>query len=346
MDGREINDPEAIPLAAIPEDAPPPPQPPPTDHSNAQGQPPESLPPPPPPRFGGANIGGVPPGPLGQDSYLAAKYRPFVGELRGRPQIILDFAFIEFWKTMKRKWIKVHLINAWFWTIIIPLLVFVLPILFIGETIEYVPEANLFFYLIVVPFALVFTSITAARYITSDLADKSIVLYLSRPMSKSDYLASRLLTSCMMLFLVLVLPNVILWIGQMGMTRQGAGYIISHLWTLGAILVQGMLYIMVFSLIGLVFSAATTRHRWAIVGVFVSVLVSLNLAEGFADMTGNDQFLMFSVLRSLHVIGSTLLGVDSGTDLGWGSALGSLFLIMAGCVAFILYRLGNEEAKM
>lgn len=284
----------------------------------------------------------APPAP--QSSHIARKYRPYHGELRDRPAIIWDMAVIEFIRTLNRKWTKIMLVVVLFIAIMVS--IFSAPELLSETGGEYDPAISIEFYSNLTFFAITFTAITAGRYISSDLADKSLHLYLVRPISKADYLAARLLSSMMILSLVTIVPNIISWMTMMGLAGGSWAIFLDNLWTLGATILYGLFYILVFSLVGLAFSASTPRRNWSIVGIFIAFLFTLNFADILALISNNDIYYHISVTRNLEVIGYQLVRVDSIFDLQWGRALGILALICATCVGFIIHRLSNVEGKI
>ena len=304
-------------------------------------------PPPPPPRTGPYGSGPpspYPKAPLPLSGHIARKYRPYKGTLRDRPAIIWNMAVTEFFRTLKRKWTKILLVFVLFISIMTS--IFSAPELLAESGGEYDPATSIEFYSGLTFFVITFTALTAGRYISSDLADKSLYLYLVRPISKADYLAGRLLSSMMVLSLVTILPNTISWLTMMGLAGGSWGVFLDNLWTLGAMILYGLFYILVFALVGLAFSASTPRRNWSIVGIFIAFLFTLNFADILALISENDIYYHISVVRNLEVIGYQMVREEQVFDLQWGRALGVLALICAGCVGYILHRLSNVEGKI
>lgn len=290
----------------------------------------------------------------GEQGFIAGKYRAAAEVVGERPGIIWSLATIGFIRTVKRPLVAILLIISFLITLFMPFLMILEssfdPDEFDGDSFPSRPRfdirMNLDFYIVLTPFAILFTALSAGRFISSDMSDRSIYLYLVRPITRADYMAGRLLSSVLLLTVVVILPNILLWVLQMGMSGGGTSFLLGKLWTLGALIIHGLFYSVVFALVGLAFSASTSRSHWSLVGIFVIFLVSLPMAEAFAEESGNDNYLIFSITRDLDVLGSHLLRVDAEADLGWGAALGMLALISAACVGFILHRLQNVEAQL
>ena len=61
-------------------------------------------------------------------------------------------------------------------------------------------------------FLVSLAAIASSGLIANDMANKSINLYLSRPISRLDYLIARFIPIFMLLILVTVIPNIIVYL--------------------------------------------------------------------------------------------------------------------------------------
>lgn len=282
---------------------------------------------------------------MGHDQgYLAGKYRAADQELKDRPYIIWSMGIITLKHYWKQTWFKTLIGIIWFVNILGHLLTnFILA--GVGAAEAYTPEDSLQFFTRdrMTFFAITVASLSVGRLISNDMADKSIYLYFTRPMSRLDYLSGRLVGAMMLMSLTVTLPALLHWSSLILVSGPDG---LEYIWTIGPVIIYSFIYVLVYSFIGLAFSASTTRHRWATVGIFITFLFTLAIASEAVATSGEDKYYIFSVLRNLDVVGHQLFLVDNPYDLAWGASLGVLALISTVSMGYILYRLRNVEGKL
>ena len=96
------------------------------------------------------------------------------------------------------------------------------------------------------------------------LNDKSLHLYLSRPISRFDYLIARFIPIFLLLLFVTVLPNLITFITQWSSAGLEFDWIKNHKWLIFDIIIQGLFYSASYSIIGLTFSTLINREYRAV----------------------------------------------------------------------------------
>ena len=91
-------------------------------------------------------------------------------------------------------------------------------------------------------FLVSLAAIASSGLIANDMANKSINLYLSRPISRLDYLIARFIPIFMLLILVTVIPNIIVYLTRWSDAGLEFDWIKENNWLLINIITQGIVY--------------------------------------------------------------------------------------------------------
>ena len=95
--------------------------------------------------------------------------------------------------------------------------------------------------------------------ITKDFANHSVQLYLSRPISRTEYLFGKISVLAALLSCITWIPALILFLVKAGL--QGHGWLWENLWMAGAIILSSFIWIAMISLISM---AVAVWVRWRI----------------------------------------------------------------------------------
>ena len=155
-------------------------------------------------------------------------------------------------------------------------------------------------------FAMVLASLAGPGLVAPDLANNALPLYFSRPLSRLDYVVSRLLVLAGMLSIVTWVPGLLLFSMQVGMAR--AGWLWAN-WRLGVgLAVVTGIWVLLLSLVALA-SSAYVRVR-VIAGAVVL---------GF-----------FFVLAGVAALLNAVLRVEWGSVLDPGRTIGQIWCSIVG----------------
>lgn len=109
-------------------------------------------------------------------------------------------------------------------------------------------------------FAFILTVLVAPPLISRDLANNALPLYLSRPLSRTEYVLGKMTVIVFLLSLVTWVPGLLIFFFQASL--GGFGWLWANLWMVWAIFFGSMTWIVVLSLIALAISALV---RWRVV---------------------------------------------------------------------------------
>jgi ABC-type transport system involved in multi-copper enzyme maturation permease subunit len=196
-------------------------------------------------------------------------------------------------------------------------------------------------------------AISSSGLIANDMTDKSIHLYLSRPISRLDYLIARFIPIFLLLVSVTVVPNILVYINQWGSAGLELDWIKNHKWLLFDIIILGCFYSASYSIIGLTFSTAINRESWAAGAFFLFVYGSAIIIEMFYLAIGDDRVLLLSIIHLLDIIGFyifdtqpffTAFGIE-GIDIADIEVFGVFILIIGSCGLFVNWMISQMEAN-
>jgi ABC-2 type transport system permease protein len=180
----------------------------------------------------------------------------------------------------------------------------------IGPGLARLLEINGNFFLVFINvqsfFAMVLAALAGPGLVAPDLANNALPLYFSRPLSRLDYVVSRLLVLAGMLSLVTWVPGLLLFFMQAGMARSG------WLWTnwrLGVGLAAvTAIWVLLLSLVAL---ASSAYVRWRV--------IAGALVLGF-----------FFVLAGVAALLNAVLRVEWGSVLDPGRTIGQIWCSIVG----------------
>jgi ABC-type transport system involved in multi-copper enzyme maturation permease subunit len=196
--------------------------------------------------------------------------------------------------------------------------------------------------------------------IGKDMANKSLHLYLSRPISRIDYLIARFIPVFLLLLLVTAVPNLIVATAMWSNDGLKTEWITDHKWLIVNILVQGIFYSAAYSIIGLTFSTLLKKESNASGAFFLFVYGTSIIAEIFFailkafEIDGADRVLLISVSHVLDMISYAIFDIEYYVQAGFapwkvdigGTELGAVFtIIFAGCCGFMYWMILQMEAN-
>jgi ABC-type transport system involved in multi-copper enzyme maturation permease subunit len=152
-----------------------------------------------------------------------------------------------------------------------------------------------------------------AGAVAGDVANRSIALYLSRPITPLDYLLGKGVSVGLVLTIFFVIPGIgaCLFAFVVGNVSIGlAGLAIA------AFVGVGLLVAIVFTALSLLLSSLTRRPIFAgaaILGVLVSAEVLADLVQG---VTGSDHALYVSPIEDLLAVGQAAFGITPSLSAG------------------------------
>ncbi len=276
-------------------------------------------------------------------------YRTFDGEIKGRAYRIKTLAwnqFRSFWQsTLSSFWIKIIMIIFW-----LPIVIFVgifalvpFDLMMFGEqgsaAIEELLLAMITILVLMVTLIVswIFFTFIGSGAIADDEQNRTLELYFTRSMRRSDYILGKGLALLIAAFLMEIPPITILFTSfairaPASLSIHGFGILPLYVGTIGFILLANTFYIVMI----LAFSASTKSRRYAGFSFFLVMTFSEAIAQLLVNF-GGSRFEILSITGNLTSILNAVMDPSGGILNAFGpqSVGGSLltnFAIMGGLI--------------
>ena len=204
-------------------------------------------------------------------------------------------------------------------------------------------------------FLVSLAAIASSGLIANDMANKSINLYLSRPISRLDYLIARFIPIFMLLILVTVIPNIIVYLTRWSDAGLEFDWIKENNWLLINIIIQGIVYSAAYSTIGLTFSTIINREYRAAGAFFLFVYGTNIIVEIFFGIIKDDRLVLLSISHLLDIVSFYIFDKEYYftafgdlrplMNIEEVYAILALVLIITGCGLLINWMITNMEAS-
>ena len=300
---------------------------------------------------------------------VSKRFRDFDANLTTRPWIVIGMGLRKFGQIMKFK-------NYGLWSLIVIVYLFALVrFILLSDSNSYPCIAMNDEYQRCVPldyygdfftqggtriFLISIAAIASGGVIGNDMANKSIHLYLSRPISRLDYLIARFIPVFLIMILVTLVPNIMIFTSMWSDSGLKTDWLLDHKWLIFDLIVQAMVYSTGLAIIGLTFSTAIKKENPASAAFFLFIYGSSTICEIFfialkvIEVDGADFILLLSVSHLLDCISFAIFdakyyvmasGFPWETDIS-NIQIGAVFtVIFAGCSGLMYWMIQQMEAN-
>jgi ABC-2 type transport system permease protein len=192
-------------------------------------------------------------------------------------------------------------------------------------------------------FALFVTIFAGAGLVASDLRTGAILVYLSRPLTRRDYVAGKLLVILALNLAITLLPGLLLYLIALALAPdQFVKWELA--WIGPAIVVYSLVISLALGLVALAISSLSKSARVAGLGFFGALmgleLVHTILREAF----DRPEAALLSLMTSVQTVGRALFGITHRSfTLPWPWSALVLALVGLGCLAVLRSRVRAVE---
>jgi ABC-2 type transport system permease protein len=192
-------------------------------------------------------------------------------------------------------------------------------------------------------FTILLSIFGASGLVANDLRTGAILVYLSRPLTRRDYVAGKLLVPLLLNLSVTLLPGLVLYVAGLALAPEQ--YLKWELWWIApAVVAQAVTVSLVVSLLILAVSSLSRSARVAglgFAGLFFGLeMVRLVLQNGFH----RQEAVLLSLQADLKALGVALFGVvDRELAIAWGWPLLVLVAVSLACLAVLRSRVRAVE---
>jgi ABC-2 type transport system permease protein len=185
-------------------------------------------------------------------------------------------------------------------------------------------------------FAILLSVFGGAGLIANDLRTGAILVYLSRPLTRRDYVIGKLCVLLAVNLAVTLVPAIALYLTALSLAPDKFRTF-ELAWILPAIVLHSFVISLVISLVALAVSSLSKSARLAGLG-FVMLFVGLEIVRAVVrSMTKVKEAGLISLQADLKAIGSAIFGnVERGAPPGW--VLPALVLVTTAAICLLVLR--------
>jgi len=192
-------------------------------------------------------------------------------------------------------------------------------------------------------FTLLLSIFGGAGLIAGDLRTGAILVYLSRPLTRRDYVLGKLGVLMALNLGVTLVPGFLLYLVGLALAPELLGQW-SLAWIGPAIVLHSLVLSVVVSLLALAVSSLCRNTRVAGLGLAL-LFIGLEIARGVLEnIFAAREAELLSLQANLRALGSLLFGMAArGTGAPWGYAVAVLASVSLACLAVLRWRVRAVE---
>lgn len=179
-----------------------------------------------------------------------------------------------------------------------------------------------------------FVAIVAPQLVSRDLRAGTLPLYFSRPLRAADYVIAKFAAMTTAIWLLLGVPQFIMFLGAAFTTKDGAKGVFTELGDLIPGWGYSLLWALMFAGIGLLVASFTGKQAFAAGGIVAVFLISTPIVGVLASLpstTANNLAGLASPMTLISGTGQWLSGGSLGMGLDLGR-FGPIYLIESICL--------------
>ena len=191
-------------------------------------------------------------------------------------------------------------------------------------------------------FVFVVAVYAGAGLIASDRRVNALQIYLSKPLTRVEYIAGKLAVVMVFLALVTWAPALLLLVLQTMFTGS-LSFVREHAFLIPAITLFGFLYVLLASITVLALSSLSTSARYAGMLYAGAVIFSEAVFQTLRGATGGTSLSWVSFSASLAQVGDVIFRVEPRYDTPWGVSLLAIAMVIAVSARVLARRVRGVE---
>lgn len=180
-----------------------------------------------------------------------------------------------------------------------------------------------------------FVAICAPEIICVDRHERTLPLYFSRAITRTDYVVAKIIAMTLLCMTMTALPGAILWLGQQLTEDKVREAMANNIGDLGKIIVLGVLTSLMLGTVGLMISSFTNRKGVAIAIILIGFLVITGIANALAFSLEQYEWGKWFLLGDLSAV-TLVLSNHFFNDLQGNDSVEMLDLTQTQAIAVML----------
>ncbi len=191
-------------------------------------------------------------------------------------------------------------------------------------------------------FAMLLSIFGGAGLVANDLRTGAIVVYLSRPLTRRDYVLGKMGVLLALNLSITLAPALLLYLAAVSLLPERF-LKLDMAWIAPAVVLQSLLIAIAVSLLALAVSSLSRSARVAGVAL-MALWVGLEIARVVAsNVFARPEVGLLSLQADVQAVGNALFGISHDLQLFWAWPLLALVLVGLGCLAILRSRVRAVE---
>ncbi|PYR74425.1 MAG: hypothetical protein DMF87_22680 [Acidobacteria bacterium] len=180
-------------------------------------------------------------------------------------------------------------------------------------------------------FVFFITIYAGAGLIATDRQSNALQIYLSKPITRNNYIGGKLLTLALFLVAVTWFPAMLLLVLQI-LFSGSLDFVISHPRLVPAITLASMLQVALASMMMLALSSLSRSRRFAAM-MYAGIVIFAGVLDGALErVSGNPLWVLISPQNTLLLLIDSIFGVPPDDTAVLGLAVAAFAILLAACL--------------
>lgn len=191
--------------------------------------------------------------------------------------------------------------------------------------------------------AFIFTVIIGPVLISRDLANNGLPLYLCRPFTRFEYILGKASVLLILLSTITWIPGTLLFLFQSYL--EGGGWLAKNFWMLYAILVVGLAWIVILTMLAMAFSAWIKWRTAASAALFAIFVIPTPIGFAIQGILRSSKGHLLNIGMALHVMTQELFQLRDDMDASddeYFFSYGEAWMVFIAYAALCFYMLWRK----
>lgn len=190
-------------------------------------------------------------------------------------------------------------------------------------------------------FILMICVFAGSGLIANDLKSNALQLYLSKPLTRFDYIAGKSVTILIMLECITFIPGVLLFL-ENSVLSQESTFIREQYWIIGSIFLYSLILSVPITFLTLALSSITKNNRYAAI-ILMAIIIGTPVLGELLKVTFKARWANYiQYWYNINILGRNIFGLqDDSTAWHWSAPIMIILTII--CILIMYRRIKGVE---